>query len=175
MIRYAITALILFVLALGTWAQESPPQHQHQHLNMTVVDGAKNPELIPDSTAYRLWLVTVSLPANASDTDRAIQEAHLKKVHLPSADHQQLLHVLTDFKSQYLDLIARYNEAAKNALLHGGQADQAAFQIQREALVANARAAINVRLTQRGASNIDAHIQDQKKRMKIHTTAGGQQ
>jgi len=176
MIRYAITVLILFVLALGTWAQNSPPQHQHQHLNMTVVDGAKNPELIPDSTAYRLWLVTVSLPANASDADRVIQQAHLKNVNLTnSEDHQQLINVLTEFKTQYLDLIAKYNESAKTALLQGGQLDQVVFQEQRDALVANARAAISSRLTPQGANRIDAHIQGQKIHMKIHTTTGGAQ
>jgi len=79
MIR-CVTLLVLSVFALGTWAQTSTSQHQHPNEN--VVDGAKNPELIPDSTAYRLWLVTVSLPPNATEKERTFQQAHLKKLHL---------------------------------------------------------------------------------------------
>lgn len=64
-IRCLGIALILSMLALGAWAQTSPPQHIHP--NVTVVDGAIRPELIPDSTAYRLWLITVSLPPKAGN------------------------------------------------------------------------------------------------------------
>src|SRR5271170_1678306 len=136
MIRY-VTLLVLSVFAFGAWAQTSPPQHQHP--NVTVVDGAKNPELIPDSTAYRVWLVTVSLPPNAAERERTFQQAHLKKLQLTSTDSLTLLSVLEDFKSKYLSLIASYNESAKAALLHGGQADQKSFLQQRDDLVASTR------------------------------------
>ena len=170
MVRY-VSLLVLFVFALGAWAQTSPPQHQHP--TVTVVDGAKNPELIPDSTAYRVWLVTVSLPPHATEKERAFQQAHLRTLKLASGvDSLQLLTILTEFKSQYLSLIARYNESAKAALLNGSQPDEKLFLQQRDDLVSSTRAAIAQRLTVQGASAIDAHVQGEKKRIQLHTTGG---
>lgn len=165
--------LFLSVFALGAWAQTSPPQHIHP--DVTVVDGAKNPELIPDSTAYRLWLVTVSVPPNATEKDRTFQQAHLKKLQLTDADNLELRSVLTEFKSQYLSLIGRYNESAKAALLHGGQADEKSFLQQRDDLVSSTRDAIAQRLTHEGAARIDTHVQGEKSHIQFHTTGGAQQ
>jgi hypothetical protein len=155
MIRW-VALFVLSMLALGTWAQTSTPQHQHP--NETVVEGAKNPELIPDSMAYRLWLVTVSLPPNATEKERTFQQAHLKKLQLTDADNLELLSVLTEFKSQYLGLIGRYNESAKAALRHGGQADEKSFLQQRDDLVSSTRDAIAQRLTHDGAARIEIHV-----------------
>jgi hypothetical protein len=170
MIRYVISVLGLFVFSLGGWAQNTPVQHQHQ---ATVIDGAKNPELIPDATAYRLWLVAVSLPPNATEKERMFQQAHLRQLRLTKdADSLQLLAILADFKSRYLALIARYNESAKAALLQGSRADQKLFLRQRDDLVASTRAAIAQRLTPEGAARIDAHVQEQKS--QIHVGVQGQ-
>lgn len=174
MIRY-VPVLVLSVFALGAWAQTSPPQHQHPNVNVTVIDGAKNPELISDSTAYRVWLVMVSLPPNSTEKQRAFQQAHLNKLQLTSTDNLALLSVLEDFKTQYLGLIARYNESAKAALLNGGQADQKSFLQQRDDLVSSTRDAIAQRLTQDGTSRIDAHVQGEKSHIQLHTTGGAQQ
>jgi hypothetical protein len=170
MIR-CVTLLVLSVFALGTWAQTSTSQHQHPNEN--VVDGAKNPELIPDSTAYRLWLVTVSLPPNATEKERTFQQAHLKKLQLTDADNLKLLSVLTEFKSQYLDLIGRYNESAKAALRHGGQTDEKPFLQQRDDLVSSTRDEIAQRLTHEGAARIEVHVQGEKNHIQLHTTGGG--
>jgi hypothetical protein len=173
MFQKIITLIIaLSVFALGTQAQTP----QHQHLDVTVVDGAKNPELIPDSTAYRMWLVTVSLPPNATEQERTFQQAHLKKLQLTnSVDHLALLSILTEFKSQYLSLIARYNEAAKAALLNGGQADEKLFLQQRDDLVSSTRAAIARQLAPESAARVDAHVQGEKKQIRLHTAGGAQQ
>ena len=171
--RKLITVVIaLSVFALGAWAQ-TPPQHQHP--DVTVVDGAKNPELIPDTIAYRLWLVTVSLTPDATDKERTFQQAHLNKLQLTSSvDYLQLLSILTDFKRQYLSLIASYNESAKAALLKGSQADEKLFLQQRDYLVSDTRTVIAQRLTPDSAARIDAHVQGEKKRIQLHTAGGGQ-
>lgn len=65
MIRYVNTVVALFVIALGAWAQNSVP-HQHSVAPSNLIDGSKNPELIPDSTAYRLYLLNASIPANSA-------------------------------------------------------------------------------------------------------------
>ncbi len=168
--KIIITLSSLLVFALRTWAQ-TPLQHQHPNLNLTVVDGAKNPELIPDSTAYRVWFVTVSLPPNAGEKERKFQQAHLSKLQLTSnLDYLQLLTILTGFKSKYLALIAQYNESAKAAL--PGIADQQSFLQQRDDLVSSTRAAIKAHLTSDSTIRIDAHVQGEKARIQIHTTGG---
>lgn len=171
MIR-CVTVLVLSMFALGTWAQTSPPQHIHP--DVTVVDGAKNPELIPDSTAYRLWFVTVSLSPNSTPKQQTFQKAQLDKLQLMSADYQELVSALTEFKTQYLSLIASYNASAKAALLNGGQANLQSFLQQRDGLVSSTRAAIGLRLTEDGAARVDAHVQGEKRRIQLHT-GGAQQ
>lgn len=168
--RLFYTGLVLSVFALGTWAQTP-----HQHPNATVVDGARNPELIPDSTAYRLWLVAVSLPPNSSEQQRTFQRARLNKLELTSEiDSLQLLPILTDFKTQYLNMIALYNEAARATLAQGGIPDQKLFLQQRDDLVSATRAAITQRLTPEGAASIDAHVREQKSHMHLQMTGVGQ-
>lgn len=174
MIRY-VTLFVVSVFAVGTWAQ-SPQHHAIDPSQVTVVDGSKNPELIPDSTAYRLWLLTVSLPPNATDADRTLQQAHLSKLRLlADADRLALLSVLTEFKSKYLALVGNFNEAETAALLKGNHADKASFLRQREALVSDTRITIKQLLTPDGADRVDAHVKGEKQHMQIHTTGGGEQ
>lgn len=167
--RTIIALLFIFVFAPGAWAQTSPPQHQHP--NVTVVDGAKNPELIPDATVWRLWLVLVSLSPNVTEKERTFQQAHLATLQLTNADTVKLNTILTEFKGQYLALIARYNESAK-AALQGGQPDRELFLQQRDDLVSSTRAAIAQQLTPQAATRINAHVQEQK--THIHTGVQGQ-
>jgi len=172
MIRYFIV-FVLSAFAVGAWAQNSQP-HQHSE---TVIDGAKNPELIPDSTAYRLWLITVSALPNATQQDRDRQRAHLASLQLSALDNLQLITILAEFKSQYNSLIERYNESAKAALAKGGQPDMKLFLQQRDDLVQTTRAAITLRLPE-SASRVDARVQEHKKHIQLHTgvhtmTVGG--
>jgi hypothetical protein len=169
-----ITLLSLFVFAVGAWAQTSPPVHHHP--DMAVIDGSKNPELIPDATAYRLWLVTVSTLPNATEQERMGQKAHLAKLQLKNAsDYLSLQTILSEFKSQYVSLINRYNESATAALAHGLNPDEALFLQQRNDLVFAARTAIAFRLSSEGVTLINTHVQDEKKHMQLHTTKEGAQ
>jgi len=172
-----ITVLVLSAFAPGAWAQ-TPPPHQHtdtQHTD-TVIDGAKNPELIPDSTVYRLWLVTVSELPNATAEDRDRQRAHLSSLQLTELDNLQLITLLADFKGQYLSLIDRYNESVK-----AGHGDLKLFLQQRDDLVQTTKAAIALRLSPESASRLDARVQEHKKHIQLHTqvhtmtTTGGVQ
>ncbi len=174
MTRYVTTVLILFVFALGAWAQNSPPQHQHSQVAVTTLDGSAHPELISDSTAYRLYLVTVSEEPNATAEARARQNSHLGMIGLQDGDRQQLVTILADFKSQYLALIDRFNQSATAALAQGMQPDQKTFLQQRDDLVQSTRDAIKRALTADGVARFDAHVQGERKRMKIYTTKEGQ-
>ena len=122
-----------------------------------------------------MWFVTVSLPPNSTPRQQTFQKARLNKLQLTGTDYQELLSVLTDFKTQYLSLIATYNTSAKAALLNGGQPDLPSFLQQRDDLVSSTRAALGLRLTQDGAARIDAHVQGEKHRMQLHTAGGAPQ
>jgi hypothetical protein len=172
--RTILAVSLMFGLTGGMNAQT------HQHSADTVVDGAKNPELIPDSTAYRLWLITVSELPNATTQDRDRQRAHLSSLQLSELDYLQLSTLLTEFKSQYLSLIERYNESARAALANSSQPDLKLFLQQRDDLVQTTKTAIGLRLLPESVSRIDAHIQEHKKHIQLHTqvhtmTVGGGQ
>jgi hypothetical protein len=131
-----VVVLVLSVFASGSRGQNSTA---HQHAAPNLIDGAVHPELIPDSTVWRLWLAAVSLSPNATEKERMFQQAHLATLQLTNADSVQLNTILTEFKGQYLALIARYNESAK---VLGSQADITLFRQQRDELVSSTRAAI---------------------------------
>ena len=163
MIRYVTLLVVLSVFAVGAWAQTPPHQHSE-----TVIDGAKNPELIPDSTAFRLWLITVSELPNATQQDRDRQQAHLAGLRLNALDNLQLTTILADFKSQYNSLIERYNESARAALANGSHPDLKLFLQQRDDLVQMTKAAVALRLP-KSAPLVEERVQEQKKHIQLHT------
>ena len=162
MIRY-VTVLILSVFALGAWAQ-SPVPHQHPAAAANMVDGSKNPELIPDSTAYRLFLLNHSVRANSSEEDRKIQSAHLAKVGLDVNDWQPVLTVLASFRSQYDAWLSRYNAAAT---AQGENFNPTSFLQQREDVVQSIRDMLKRSLSPVGMLRLDAHVQTEKKFMQV--------
>src|SRR6266403_4168250 len=100
MTRYvpAVASVLMFAFAFGAWAQSSPPQHQHVAPNL--IDGAVHPERIPDSVAYRLYLVTVSTGQNPTEAAQKGQRAHLLKTGLVGTDQQILVGILSDFRAK---------------------------------------------------------------------------
>ena len=174
--RKIITMIVLSVFALGAWAQSSPP-HQHVIAATTVIDGFKNPEQIPDDVALRLWLVTVSAGPNAIDEERNLQTLRLSKLQFSHpADRLTLIPILTEFKASYTSLINHYNEQQQAAWARGKvtlgqqQSDLKLFLQQRDDLVATTRTAISHRLSPSGAVEITAHVQSEKKSMRLHTS-----
>ena len=176
MIRY-IGLVVFFSLSLSLsdpcWAQGSPPGHIHP--DVTVVDGAKNPELIPDSAAYRMWLLMVSLPPDSTAKQQAVQRAHLRRLAISEGDASRLLSILSEFRTRYSALITQHNENERAALRGVVRpVDEPAFLKARDDLVLATRSAIAQTLSQDAASRVDAFIQGEKRRMQIHTTGGSQ-
>lgn len=84
MIRYA-TLLLLSVCALGAWAHD-PVAHQHAGAAADLVDGSKNPELIPDSLAFRLYFIALSENDSTLTKASERQEAFFATAGLKAAD-----------------------------------------------------------------------------------------
>lgn len=129
-----------------------------------MVDGSQHPELIPDSTAYRLYLLTVSVPLNSTEGDRRVQSAHLAKAKLDANDLQSMTAVLAAFRSQHDAWVSKYNA---QAAAQGATFDPTPFLQQQEDLVNSTRAALAKSLSEDGMARLSTHIQGEKKFMKV--------
>jgi hypothetical protein len=130
-------AITLFVLN-SCIAQSQMSVAPHHHAPTPIIDGAVHPELIPDITAYRLWLVIVSRPPVPTDDEVKHQHIQLARVGLQIAEEHALVLILADFHTQYETLIQNYNATAKAVLASGQQPDIAAMRLQRDLLVQSA-------------------------------------
>lgn len=165
MIRYVPVVLAVSVLAAGAWAQNSPPQHQHAPPN--VIDGAIHSELIQDSVAYRLYLVSVSTGQNPTQAEQQRQRAHVRRTGLADTDQQTFIDVLSDFRSKYDTLVNEYNESAKAAAARNETTDVHTLLKKLDALVQSTRDTISVRLSSQGAAKLHLFVMSEKKNMKV--------
>jgi hypothetical protein len=156
-----VAAFLSFTLTLA--AQQS---HKHPGLAPTQqIDGSINPEKIPDLTAYRLFFLVASTPPNPKPAELVRQSAQVDKIALSDEDHQLLISILNEFRVEYTDLIAQYNQAAKAAVAIGKIPDSKAFLVTRDNLVQATRDKLKA-LTQNGMSQLDMHVQREKRHMK---------
>ncbi len=173
--KYKVPVVLMVVLLFAFTAQAQTQAPVHQHPADNVVDGSQTPDAIPDSVAYRLWLITVSPAPDATEKQRAFHKAHLKKLPLNLVDGLTLDLILSDFKRDYLDLIAKHNKQQRDQLAHGVlTVDDAKFLQQRDDLVSSTRVAIQQKLSLDGAVAVDGHVKNEKIHMQLHQS-GGQQ
>jgi hypothetical protein len=161
------TILLAVTLALGQLVSSQTSAPVHNHAPTSFIDGAQTPDLIPDSAAYRLYFLTVSEMPNPSEEAKIRQISHLGKVQLHDDDLQSLIGTLANFKQQYNALIDRYNREATVIDASGGTPNTQSFLIQRDALVQSTRNALKQTLSADGMAKLDAHIQGEKRRMKV--------
>lgn len=173
--RLSMAIVLLAMIAFNTSARpqaaESPA---HTHTASSIIDGSLHPELIPNLTAYRLWLVAVSAPPLPTDEQSKRQNAQLARVGLQDSDRKKLIGILADFHAKYQALIQQYNVEATTEMARGEKPDVASMRLQRDELVQSIHDQIKAVLTAEDWSRLDAHVQNEKRRMKIHLE-GGQQ
>ncbi len=132
-----------------------------------MINGAKHPELIPDPIAYRLFFLTVAEPADTADEQRARQRAYLRTAGLKEEDVQPAAAVLATFKSQYDELVGRYNESVQVANETGAEPDLATFLSQQDELVESTRKALEAAIGPEVAKRFEVHVQHEKRNMRI--------
>jgi len=163
-----LAGLVICVSTSNAQVTSAPAPHQHPTVVQSpVIDGATNPELIPDSLAYRLYFVAVSTAQNPSDDERKRQRTHLAKTGLADSEQEALVAVLTDFRSNYDALIAQYNEAAKAALAHNQAADISTLLNALDGLVQTTRDKLTLRLSPGGRALLHAFVISEKKSMRL--------
>jgi hypothetical protein len=157
-----VATVILFSVCVFAQAAGPAP---HQHDDAPTVDGALHPELIPNSTAYRLFFIVTGADPNSGL--KAHQKARLAALKLDLLDSEVLTTVLADFRVKYDDLIKRYNATAEAAALTHDVPDSEAFLAQREDLVETTRKTLKLSLTSVGLTKLDEHVQQEKQGIKI--------
>jgi|SRR5579884_219899 len=157
-------AVLLFVCSQGL-AQSSPPEHQHSPAN--VIDGALHPEQIPDLSAYRLYFLMLAEPINPTDEQRKRQDARIARIGLSDADRQVLITILAGFKADYQNTVRSFNEAATSAWKKGERTDVKPLLLRRDQLVQAIHDQLKSQLSPQGVALLEAHIQSQKKFMKV--------
>ena len=135
------------------------------------IDGAKNPELIPDEVALRMIVLAVAEPVDATEQMRERARAKLNPIGLSEDDTAAFLGLLADYQTQIdaldkqvADIYVRApipNTAStdyKQLLELGNQKDR---------LTNNAVSAIPAKLSQGGFTKLLAFLPEAKKGMKV--------
>lgn len=134
------------------------------------IDGAKNPELIPDDVAYRLVLLAVAEPENATDAQKARFQAKIASAKLNEEDTEAFLRILGTFQKQLGALNAQASQIlARNPIPLPGTPDYQTLvdlSKQREPLFVEAMSAVPARLSADGFTNLQTYIQNAKRGMK---------
>jgi hypothetical protein len=146
----------------------------HQHPSSAIIDGSTHPELIPDTTAYRLYFLMLGTVPDATDAERTRHAVQLKKLALGSADQQAVIAILTGFKQQYRLLVDAYNQDMRQAEAMGRQADLPSFRTKRDQLVQATVTNLKGELTVQGWITLADSVRDAKLRMQISVSGGAQ-
>jgi hypothetical protein len=138
------------------------------------IDGAKNPELIPDEVAYKMLFLSIMEPENPTEAQRARQEAKLRMIGLSQDDEASFLARLGDFRDRMRDVGARAAEILKAT--PNPPRDSAEWQelsdLDRQAgtAVADAVEALRTGLSQEGFAKLRARLLEFKHTIKAFPT-----
>jgi hypothetical protein len=153
---------------LTLFAQSSNPQQPvpgqtiKQSLPPGTIEGLKNPELIPDAAAYRLFFRAVSEPKTKTAQQAERQRAKLLALQLSVEDSQALTGALETFFDQHEILLQAY----KNAALAGVNR-HTDYLAQCDALVTSTRATLASRMSIDSLLKLDRIVQREKANMVI--------
>lgn len=135
------------------------------------IDGAKNPELIPDDTAYRLVFLAFSEPEDATDAQKARFRAKLTAAGLDEDDTEAFRLILGHMQTQLDDVRAQEDAVlAANPMPHPdstGATKLTELSRQRDSYVAEAMSALPGRLSADGLGKFHDFILTQKRGMKL--------
>jgi len=140
------------------------------NINVTpadIIDGAKHPELIPDSIAYRLFFITAAAPTNPSLNDKARERAYLRTAGVREENIPGASAVLAVFTARYGDLVTQQNESVLAANEAGSDPDYATFFSQLDQLVESTRKALEAEIGPADAKGLDSHVQREKRNMTL--------
>ncbi|MBB5061190.1 hypothetical protein HDF16_005926 [Granulicella aggregans] len=138
----------------------SPLHSQTSNLPPGVIDGSKTPELIPDSTAFRLVFLSLRVPQSPTEGDLKKQEMHFKRIGLSDVDKAAARDVLSHFHTAYHQWQTKYIQTSNPI-------DMTAARSEREAIVEETTASFINQLSSDGATKLAKFVQSAKVRMIV--------
>jgi hypothetical protein len=134
------------------------------------IDGAKNPELIPDEAAYQAVFLAFAEHDNATDAEKARFHAKIAAAGLSNDDEQALFTLLAAFRKQMEAVRAQVSAImARDPMPHPDSVDYKELldlTKQYKAVFAEAMSAVPARLSADGVARLDAHVKREKRGMK---------
>lgn len=135
------------------------------------IDGAKNPELIPDDNAWRMVFLGIAEPENATDEQKARAQAKIARIALSEEDAEAFLRLLAQFQTKLDSLTAQILEIDKRSpILHPLSTDadkMGEIMKQTHQLYADTIAALPAKLSPEGLGKLRAYMQETKRTMKV--------
>jgi hypothetical protein len=128
------------------------------------IDGAKNPELIPDATAYALLF---NFFAGRDESERGKLAAYCRQNMLGDGNLNGLLTAARFYRRQVADLDAQAQAIRDSEPLAVAAPKLASLQARREAVVTSVIEKLPQFVGPQGAAAVRSHIERVKARMKI--------
>lgn len=162
--RSLLPVLVMLLAVTGTTLFA---QHDHGAVNSDVIDRGKNPELVPDSTAYRLFLLTAGQGSKATTEKRLKQKGILQPIGLSDEEVEVVEGILDQFKDDYTKMVSEYNASVIEANNRGESPDLRTFLERRDFLVQQTRDLLTSSLSNEAMSRFDSHVQAEKRHMTV--------
>jgi hypothetical protein len=119
---------------------------------VVIVDGSKNPELIPDALAWRHFLTAIATHEQPTAQEQLRQQAQFAPLALATADAQQISGLLGKMMTQ----LEAIEEARENS--DGANSTLAALKAQEDAVIASTIAAVRAAVSSDGLSHLSGYI-----------------
>jgi len=159
---FAICFLMAFSAALAQTIKHDSASHTATPVG--IIDGAKTPNLIPDLTAWRLWMLSVTSEDNTRpELSEARRQAFLRMAGIPDIEIPIAEQALAQFRKDYGVLVDNYNKR----LNAGENPSLSQFRAQRDALVQAIQNSLSGKLETTTVGKLKTHIESQKARMKV--------
>lgn len=98
--------LLVGCLALAVCCLSSAQSDRQTPLPPGSVDGAINPELIPDEVAFRLFLTSLASTSTPTPAPIAEQKAKLRPIGLSKADTAAVIQALSAFRNSLAEALS---------------------------------------------------------------------
>lgn len=162
-----VAAMLYMSVGKGDAQNQQVAQAPSEHKTIAgAIDGSTNPELIPDSVAFRMFYRALWEPVTATTDQTARQRAKVSRAQLSESDLGQMFSSMAAFGT---NLVAFEKDVhATQAYGPGLSSEQiSAFTAQRDALVASTTAELQAHLSADGMERLSLLIRSEKKNMTI--------
>ena len=158
-------------------ALQSAAQTGHKHpspiphdVPILLVDGAITPEQIPDDVAYSHFIRAAAISSKPTRAEVSRRDGFLALVGLTADDRRALVTSLAGVGDQLNRIARQKQQLAPDSLLSvQGLAPLVKLRAEEEAVLASARARLDLSLSFVGYEQLDRHIQHRiKSRIKVY-------